>query len=96
MATMKKLRWAMDGGFWDLDLSTPKTVDGLARPVPGDLLPLGLPRDIRLSRPKQIDFMQRFMFAPVVPSFSGNPKPGRPGSGLFLQRVLTLPFGENW
>ncbi|KAF8039438.1 hypothetical protein BT93_B1852 [Corymbia citriodora subsp. variegata] len=94
MTTMKKLRWAMDGGFWDLDVSTPTTLDGLARPVPGNPLPLGLSRGTRLSRPKQIDFMQLFMTAPFVPSFAG--APARGGSGLTLQRVLAIPFGENW
>ncbi|KAK9289145.1 hypothetical protein L1049_017618 [Liquidambar formosana] len=88
---MKKLRWAMDGGFWDLDMSTPRTLDGLARPVPaGPLLPLGLSRGTRLSRPKQIDFMQRFMWAPFVPSYAAHP-----AHGFSLQRAITHPFGEN-
>ncbi|KAL0414881.1 UNVERIFIED_CONTAM: protein TRIGALACTOSYLDIACYLGLYCEROL 4, chloroplastic [Sesamum radiatum] len=78
-----KLRWVMDGGFWDVDVSTPVTLDGVARPVPGELLPLGLTRGPRLSRPKQIDFFQRFMAMPFVPSFS---------NALSLQRVLSLPL----
>ncbi|KAI4335090.1 hypothetical protein L6164_013769 [Bauhinia variegata] len=87
---MRKLRWAMDGGgFWDLDVSTPKTLDGLACPVPGDSIPLGLSRGTKLSRPKQIDFMQRFMNAPLIPSYD---KP----QGFNLQRVLTIPFSDNW
>ena len=77
------------GGFWDLDVSTPKTLDGLACPVPENPIPLGLSRGARLSRPKQIEFMQRFMYAPLVPSYS---KP----HGFNLQRVLTVPFAENW
>ncbi|KAK6160927.1 hypothetical protein DH2020_004308 [Rehmannia glutinosa] len=80
---MKKLRWAMDGGFWEVDVSTPVTVDGVARPVQGEPLPLGLSRGPRLSRPKQIDFFQRFMAMPFVPSFS---------NGLSFQRVLSLPL----
>ncbi|KAI3946853.1 hypothetical protein MKW98_003416 [Papaver atlanticum] len=92
---MKKLRWAMDGAFWDLDISTPITVDGLARPIPGDTtIPLGLSRGTKLSRPKQIDFMQRFMAMPFVPSYSGDLDKG--GNGFTLQRVLNLPLGENW
>lgn len=88
--TMKKLRWVMDReGFWDVDASTPRTVDGLARPVPGDTLPLGLSRGPRLSRPKQIDFFQCFMAAPFVPSYAGD-------HGFALQRVLTIPFAHNW
>ncbi|QHO06982.1 hypothetical protein HN51_065738 [Arachis hypogaea] len=87
---MRKLRWVMDGGgFWDLDVSTPKTLEGSACPVSGNPLPLGLSRGPRLSRPKQVDFMQRFMFAPFVPSFS---KP----NGLSLQRVLSLPLNDDW
>lgn len=86
---MNKLRWVMDDGFWDLDMSTPITLDGLARPVPGDpTFPLGLSRGTRLSRPKQIDFFQRFMAAPFVPSYGGR-------HGFSLQRVLTLPVGDH-
>ncbi|XP_004229046.1 protein TRIGALACTOSYLDIACYLGLYCEROL 4, chloroplastic [Solanum lycopersicum] len=87
---MKKLRWAMDsGGFWELDLSTPITLNGQARPVPGDPLPLGLSRGSRLSRFQQIDFFQRFMAMPFIPSFAAN-------RGFLLQRVLSLPIVENW
>ncbi|GLT80983.1 hypothetical protein SLA2020_523920 [Shorea laevis] len=86
---MKKLRWAMDGDFWELDVSTPRTLEGTARAVPGDPLPLGLSRGTRLSRPKQIDFFQRFMTTPCVPSYSS-------GTGFTLQRVLTIPFAEKW
>lgn len=87
---MKKLRWAMDGDFWDLDVSTPRTLDGLACPVPDDPIPLGLSRGTRLSRAKQLHFMQRFMAAPFVPSYAAA------SDGLALQRVLTIPFSENW
>lgn len=87
---MRKLRWAMDAaGFWDLDLSTPVTLDGQARPVPGDPLPLGASRSPRLSMPRQVDFFQRFMAAPFVPSLVA-------GRGFLLQRALSLHIGENW
>ncbi|XP_014498892.1 protein TRIGALACTOSYLDIACYLGLYCEROL 4, chloroplastic isoform X1 [Vigna radiata var. radiata] len=87
---MKKLRWVMDGGgFWDLDISTSQTIDGLARAVPGDPLPLGLSRGIRLSRPRQLEFMHRFMNAPLIPSYS---KP----HGLSLHRLISLPFSDDW
>ncbi|KAK7412986.1 hypothetical protein VNO78_04791 [Psophocarpus tetragonolobus] len=88
--SLRKLRWVMDGGgFWDLDTSTPQTLDGLACPVPGDPLPLGLSRGTRLSRPRQLQFMHRFMHAPLIPSYA---KP----QGLTLHRLLTLPFSDNW
>ena len=87
---MRKLRWVMDGGgFWDLDISTPQTLDGLACAVPGDPLPLGLSRGTRLSRPRQLEFMHRFMNAPLIPSYA---KP----HGLSLHRLISLPFSDNW
>ncbi|KAK9075780.1 hypothetical protein SSX86_004109 [Deinandra increscens subsp. villosa] len=92
---MRKLRWVRDGdGLWDLDVSTPATLNGVARPVPGDPIPsvLGLSRGIRLSRPKQVDFFQRFMFMPFIPSYSSihTPHPSHPG-GFSLQRVFSIP-----
>lgn len=88
--SMRKLRWVMDGGgFWDLDISTPQTLDGLACPVPGDPLPLALSRGTRLSRPRQLQFMHRFMHAPLIPSYS-QPQ------GVTLQRLLSLPLSDNW
>ncbi|KAF2310353.1 hypothetical protein GH714_007949 [Hevea brasiliensis] len=93
---MKKLRWAMDGGFWELDMSTPITLEGEARAVPGDPLPLGLSRGTKLSRPKQIHFFQRFMSSPFIPSYSP-PTPPHGGHGFSLQSVLAIPtFNQNW
>ncbi|CAN1143245.1 Protein TRIGALACTOSYLDIACYLGLYCEROL 4, chloroplastic [Linum perenne] len=93
MGTMNKLRWAMDGGFWDLDISTPVTLEGEARAVPGHPLPLGISRGTRLSRPKQIDFFQRFMLAPFLPSYSYS---SASSHSLSLQRGLTVPITQNW
>nr|GEW62055.1 protein trigalactosyldiacylglycerol 4, chloroplastic [Tanacetum cinerariifolium] len=88
---MRKLRWVRDDdGLWDLDLSTPATLNGVARPVPGDGVPsvLGLSRGVRLSRSKQVDFFQRFMFLPFIPSYSTI----HPNGGFSLQRLFSLPF----
>ncbi|GKA90919.1 hypothetical protein Tco_0812789 [Tanacetum coccineum] len=88
---MRKLRWVRDDdGLWDLDLSTPATLNGVARPIPGDGVPsvLGLSRGVRLSRPKQVDFFQRFMFLPFIPSYSTI----HPNGGFSLQRLFSLPF----
>lgn len=77
------------GGFWDLDISTPQTLDALACPVPGDPLPLSLSRGSRLSRPRQLQFIHRFMHVPLIPSYA---KP----LGFTLHRLLTLPLNDNW
>ncbi|KHG05876.1 Methionine--tRNA ligase [Gossypium arboreum] len=86
---MKKLRWAIDGELWELDASTPRTLEGAARAVPGKALPSGLSRGTKLFRPNQIDFMQRFMVAPFLPSYTHH-------LGVTIQRVLSIPVSENW
>ncbi|KAK1419155.1 hypothetical protein QVD17_28314 [Tagetes erecta] len=86
---MRKVGWVRDDdGLWDLDMSTPVTLNGVARPVPGEPMLLGLSRGIRLSRPKQVDFFQRFMFMPFIPSYS-------PTHGFSLQRVFSFAL-DRW
>ncbi|XP_072976415.1 protein TRIGALACTOSYLDIACYLGLYCEROL 4, chloroplastic [Typha angustifolia] len=90
---MGRLRWAAEGR-WELDMEAPVTMEGTARPVPGHPLPLGLSRGPRISRPKQLDFMHRFMASPLVPSFAGDPSNG--GCGLLLHHAHTFHLAENW
>ncbi|KAL8058533.1 hypothetical protein ABFX02_03G025000 [Erythranthe guttata] len=82
---MKKLKWAMDGIFWEVDLTTTVTVDRVARPALEDLIPFGLSRGTSLSRPKHIDFFRRFISMPFVPSFSNC-------NGLSFHRLISLPL----
>ncbi|KAG0501658.1 hypothetical protein HPP92_001730 [Vanilla planifolia] len=89
---MRRMRWVADGGGWELDAEAPVTMEGTARAVPGDSLPLGLSRGSRLSRSKQLDFLHRFMAFPLVPSFSRDP----PNGGLLLHRAHTVHLRENW
>lgn len=70
------------------------TMEGTARAVPGDPLPLGLSRGPRITRPKQLDFMHRFMSSPLVPSFAGDASNG--GEGLLLHHAHTLHLTDNW
>uniref|UniRef100_A0A2P2KEC9 Uncharacterized protein MANES_03G212100 n=1 Tax=Rhizophora mucronata TaxID=61149 RepID=A0A2P2KEC9_RHIMU len=94
---MKRLRWATDGGGggggwgnWELDASTPRTLEGEARAVPGDPIPLGVSRGTSLSRPKQLHFFHHFMNSPFLLSYSSSP-------GFSVQRLLSLPtFSPNW
>lgn len=94
---MHKLRWVMErGGYWEVDMSTPVTLDGVARPASGSGSGaeagagggVSRGRGARLSRPKQVDFFQRFMYAPFLPSYHKS-KGG--GGGFSLQRLFTLP-----
>ncbi|XP_010486226.1 PREDICTED: protein TRIGALACTOSYLDIACYLGLYCEROL 4, chloroplastic-like isoform X2 [Camelina sativa] len=96
---MNRLRWVAEGDIWDLDMSTPVTLEATARAVSDDPLPLGVSRGTHLSRSKQVEFFHRFMAAPLIPSFSSirsNTGDGGGDGGFSLQRVLTLPFSNNW
>ncbi|GJN37807.1 hypothetical protein PR202_gb26798 [Eleusine coracana subsp. coracana] len=88
---LRRMRWMSDGdGRWELDAETPVTMEGTARPVPGDPLPLGLSRGPRVTRPKQLDFFHRFMASPLVPSFSAS------GEGLSVRHAHLLHLAHNW
>ncbi|KAM0954586.1 putative protein TRIGALACTOSYLDIACYLGLYCEROL 4 [Dioscorea sansibarensis] len=91
---MRRMRWAVDGGGLDLDAETPVTMEGTARAVPGDPLPLGISRGVRITRPKQFDFMHRFMSLPLVPSYSGDVDNG--GQGFLFHHNHSLHLQENW
>lgn len=88
---MQKLGWVTEsGGFWERDISTPLTLDGVARPAMAGVGG-GASRGARLSRPKQLHFFHQFMFAPFLPSYS------HAAGGFSLQRLLTLPSPhESW
>ncbi|XP_039129654.1 protein TRIGALACTOSYLDIACYLGLYCEROL 4, chloroplastic-like [Dioscorea cayenensis subsp. rotundata] len=91
---MRRMRWAVDGGGLELDAETPVTMEGTARAVPGDPLPLGISRGVRITRPKQFDFMHRFMSLPLVPSYSGDVDNG--GQGFLFHHNHNLHLRENW
>jgi hypothetical protein len=65
-------------------------MEGAARPVPGDPLPLGLSRGPRVTRPKQLDFFHRFMASPLVPTFSAA------DGGLSVHHAHLFHLTENW
>ncbi|KAM0872409.1 hypothetical protein ACQ4PT_038749 [Festuca glaucescens] len=90
-AMLRQMRWMTDReGRWELDLESPATMEGTARPVPGDPLPLGLSRGPRVTRTKQLDFFHRFMASPLVPTFSAS------RAGLSLHHAHLFHLAQNW
>ncbi|KAK1663919.1 hypothetical protein QYE76_052078 [Lolium multiflorum] len=88
---LRQMRWMTDReGRWELDLESPATMEGTARPVPGDPLPLGLSRGPRVTRTKQLDFFHRFMASPLVPTFSAS------RAGLSLHHAHLFHLAQNW
>ncbi|WVZ88131.1 hypothetical protein U9M48_034681 [Paspalum notatum var. saurae] len=88
---LRRMRWMSEGdGRWEQDAETPVTMEGTARPVPGDPLPLGLSRGCRVTRPKQLDFFHRFMASPLVPTFAAA------RDGLCVNHAHLLHLMNNW
>ncbi|XP_031482313.1 protein TRIGALACTOSYLDIACYLGLYCEROL 4, chloroplastic [Nymphaea colorata] len=84
---MAKLRTAMDCAFWDVNLSSAATVDGVARAVPGDPFPVGLARAGTTLRAQQLPVFARGFplglvpnFCPPLPSSSSCTASGSPSS----------------
>ncbi|KAK6117767.1 hypothetical protein DH2020_048496 [Rehmannia glutinosa] len=92
---MANLRTAMDAAFWDLNISTPQALDGVARAVPGDPIPLDGSRASRALRIQQVSLLGNGFPLGIIPSFS--PSPNHKESGSFaLQSLLGKAAFENW
>ncbi|KAB2614562.1 protein TRIGALACTOSYLDIACYLGLYCEROL 4 [Pyrus ussuriensis x Pyrus communis] len=63
---MANLRTAMDSAFWDLNVSSPQTLEGSAKAVPGDPFPLDGARASRALR------IQQLFLLGVIPSYNPN------------------------
>ncbi|KAB2595274.1 protein TRIGALACTOSYLDIACYLGLYCEROL 4 [Pyrus ussuriensis x Pyrus communis] len=63
---MANLRTAMDSAFWDLNVSSPQTLEGSAKAVPGDPFPLDGARANRALR------IQQLFLLGVIPSYNPN------------------------
>ncbi|XP_051132387.1 protein TRIGALACTOSYLDIACYLGLYCEROL 4, chloroplastic [Andrographis paniculata] len=92
---MAKLRTAMDAAFWDLDISTPLVLDGVAKAVPGEPIPLDGARASKSLRIQQLAFLKNGFPLGILPSISPSPNRKEVGA-LALQSVLG-PLGvQNW
>ncbi|ERN19982.1 protein TRIGALACTOSYLDIACYLGLYCEROL 4, chloroplastic [Amborella trichopoda] len=94
---MSKLRWAMDSGFWDLNLSTATTLDGVVRAVPDEpCFPLGAARASRALRVQQLSIMSPGFPLGLIPSYTAGPSTPKELGALALQSLLFSPSGSNW
>ncbi|KAK6143015.1 hypothetical protein DH2020_023363 [Rehmannia glutinosa] len=92
---MANLRTAMDAAFWDLNISTPQALDGVARAVPGDPIPLDGSRASRALRIQQVSLLGNGFPLGIIPSFSPSPNHKELGS-FALQSLLGKAAFENW
>ncbi|KAL6565835.1 hypothetical protein OROHE_004890 [Orobanche hederae] len=92
---MANLRTTMDAAFWDLNISSPQNLDGVARAVPGDPVPLDGARASKALRIQQIYLLGNSFPLGIVPSFS--PPSHQKELGSFaLQSVLGKVEMGNW
>ncbi|KAJ9680437.1 hypothetical protein PVL29_019688 [Vitis rotundifolia] len=91
---MANLRTAMDAAFWDLDISSPQTLHGAARAVPGDPFPLEGARASRALRVQQLSFLGNGFPLGIIPSFS--PTSQKDLGSFSLQSLFLRPSTSNW
>ncbi|OMO69681.1 hypothetical protein CCACVL1_19337 [Corchorus capsularis] len=91
---MASLKSAMDSAFWDQSISTPQTLDGAAKSIPGEPFPVDGARASRALRIQQLSLLKNGFPLGIIPSLS---PPSQKELGSFsLQSILLAPSTPNW
>lgn len=90
---MATLRTAMDAGFWDLNISTAQSVDGVARSVPGEPFPMDVSRANRFLRFQQLSAFGYVFPLGIIPHWS--PTPHKELGPFALQSSLRKAFADR-
>ncbi|KAL4600247.1 hypothetical protein ACB092_11G184800 [Castanea dentata] len=91
---MAKLRTAMDSTFWDLNVSSPRNLEGSARAIPGEPFPLDGARASRALRIQQVSLLGNGFPLGIIPSFG--PTAHKELGSFALQTLLLRPETANW
>ncbi|XP_062000529.1 protein TRIGALACTOSYLDIACYLGLYCEROL 4, chloroplastic [Rosa rugosa] len=91
---MANLRTAMDSAFWDLNVSSPHTLEGSAKAIPGDPFPLDGARASRALRIQQLSLLGTGFPLGIIPSYS--PASHKDSGSFSLQSLLLRPATSNW
>ncbi|PKA53418.1 hypothetical protein AXF42_Ash012360 [Apostasia shenzhenica] len=67
---MANLRLAMDAAFWDLNIASPRRMEGVVRSVAGEPAPPPTARASRTVRPQQLSLLRHVLPLGIIPSFS--------------------------
>ncbi|XP_002526501.2 protein TRIGALACTOSYLDIACYLGLYCEROL 4, chloroplastic isoform X1 [Ricinus communis] len=92
---MANLRTALDSAFWDQPLSSPQTLEGCARSIPGDPFPLDATRASRALRIQQLSLLANGFPLGLVPSYS-SASPKHPPSLSVQSLLLKLASSNCW
>ncbi|CAN4126008.1 unnamed protein product [Withania somnifera] len=91
---MANMRTAMDAAFWDLNISTPRTLDGTARCIPGEPIPLDGSLASRALRIQQLSLLGNGFPLGIIPSYS--PTSRKELGSFALQSLLFKAATSNW
>ncbi|KAF7825955.1 protein TRIGALACTOSYLDIACYLGLYCEROL 4, chloroplastic [Senna tora] len=92
---MANLRTAIDSAFWDLNVSSPQTLDGCAKTVPGDPSPMDATVASRALRVQQVSFIRNGFPLGIIPSYSPT-SPKNLGSFSLQSLALNVSNPRWW
>ncbi|KAL0720516.1 hypothetical protein Bca4012_035115 [Brassica carinata] len=91
---MANLNSAIDSAFWDHNLSSPQTLEGTARSVPGEPFPVDGARASRSHRIQQLSLLREGFPLGVIPAFA--PSSDKRLGSFSLNSLLLCPSSSNW
>uniref|UniRef100_A0A1J3IPQ7 Protein TRIGALACTOSYLDIACYLGLYCEROL 4, chloroplastic n=1 Tax=Noccaea caerulescens TaxID=107243 RepID=A0A1J3IPQ7_NOCCA len=91
---MANLNSAIDSVFWDQNISSPQTLEGTARSVPGEPFPVDGARASRSHRIQQLSLLREGFPLGIIPSFS--PSSEKRLGSFSLNSLLLSPSSSNW
>lgn len=87
------MKSALPSQFWNEDVSSARSLEGVVHALPAQPPPLGLVTGSRFSRSQQLLLLQRLLWVPCTPSYVVD---ADNTGGLILDRVLGSAGGDNW
>ncbi|XP_076892957.1 protein TRIGALACTOSYLDIACYLGLYCEROL 4, chloroplastic-like [Bidens hawaiensis] len=98
---MANLRTSMDTSFYDVNISTPQTLTGSARSIPGEPTPVDGAYASKLIRMRQLSLLGFGFPLGVIPSYSppllsSNSNSPKESGTLALQSLWLTQPAENW
>jgi hypothetical protein len=91
---MANLRTAMDSTFWDLNVSSPRILEGSARAIPGEPFPLDGARASRALRIQQLSLLGNGFPLGIIPSYG--PAAHKELGSFSLQTLLLKHATSRW
>ncbi|XP_071718499.1 protein TRIGALACTOSYLDIACYLGLYCEROL 4, chloroplastic-like [Rutidosis leptorrhynchoides] len=94
---MANLRTSMDASFYDLNIATPQTLNGCARSIPGEPVPVDGAYASKLMRMQQLSLLGIGFPLGIIPSYAPPLSSSQKDSGsLALQSIWLKKPAENW